>query len=129
MTAADIGGIKHYTQVIQESRQRPDAVTDIFILLRTYTAFSVWMTLQEFLNNPPWSSDRDHQRRFLRLQTFRPFESPDVFGGRAASGDQPDVPVGFLSFGTQRLPPAMRGSLWPSYAGHCCLDWSDFRKL
>ena len=41
----------------------------------------------------------------------------------------PDVPVGFLSFGTQRLPPAMRGSLWPSYAGHCCLDWSDFRKL
>ena len=83
-----------------------------------------------FLNTPPWSSDRDHQRRFPRLQTFRPFESPDVFGGRAASGDQPDVPVGFfLSFGTQRLPPAMRGSLWPSYAGHCCLDWSDFRKL
>ena len=35
----------------------------------------------------------------------------------------------FLSFGTQRLAPAMRGSLWPSYAGHCCLDWSDFRKL
>ena len=35
----------------------------------------------------------------------------------------------FLSFRTQRLPPAMRGSLWPSYAGHCCLDWSDFWKL
>ena len=66
-----------------------------------------------FLNTPPWSSDRDPQRRFPRLQTFRPFESPDVFGGRAASGDQPDVPVGLLSFGTQRLPPAMRGSLWP----------------
>ena len=58
----------------------------------------------------------------LNLQTFS--------GGRAASGDQPDVHVGFsLSFGTQRLPPAMRGSLWPSYAGHCCLDWSDFRKF
>ena len=85
---------------------------------------------QSFLNTPPWSSDRDLQRRFPRLQTFRPFESPDVFGRGAASGDQPDVPVGFsLSFGTQRLPSAMRGSLWPSYAGHCCLDWSDFRKL
>ena len=82
-----------------------------------------------FLNTPPWSSDRDPQRRFPPLQTFRPFESPDVSGGRAASSDQPDVPVGLLSFGTQRLPPAMKGSLWPSYAGHCCLDWSDFRKL
>ena len=26
MTAADIGGMKHYPQVIQESGQRPDAV-------------------------------------------------------------------------------------------------------
>ena len=41
-----------------------------------------------FLSTPP-------QRRFPRLQTFRPLESPDVFGGRAASVDQPDVPVGF----------------------------------
>ena len=36
MTAADIGGMKHYPQVIQESGQRPDAVmaskkTDIII--------------------------------------------------------------------------------------------------
>ena len=23
----------------------------------------------------------------------------------------------------------MRGSLWPSYAGHCCLDWSDSSSL
>ena len=91
------------------------------------TSLRGWMFLN-FLNTPPWNSDRDPQRRFPRLQTFRPFESPDVFGG-AASGGQPYVPIGFLSFGTQRLPPAMRGSLWPSYAGHCCLDWSDFRKL
>ena len=34
-----------------------------------------------FLNTPPWSSDRDPQRRFPCLQTFRPLESPDVFGG------------------------------------------------
>ena len=64
------------------------------------------------------------------FKRFGPLNLLTFSGGRAASGDQPDVPVGFsLSFGTQRLPPAMRGSLWPSYAGHCCLDWSDFRKL
>ena len=64
------------------------------------------------------------------FKRFGPLNLLTFSGGRAASGDQPDVTVGFsLSFGTQRLPPAMRGSLWPSYAGHCCLDWSDFRKL
>ena len=64
------------------------------------------------------------------FKRFGPLTLLTFSGGRAASGDQPDVPVGFsLSFGTQRLPPAMRGSLWPSYAGHCCLDWNDFRKL
>ena len=44
------------------------------------TSLHGWMFLN-FLNTPPWSSDRDPQRRFPRLQTFRPFESPDVFGG------------------------------------------------
>ena len=37
----------------------------------------------------------DPTRSFDHLQTFRPYDFPYVFGGRAASGDQPDVPVGF----------------------------------
>ena len=50
-----------------------------------------------FLDIPSWSSDRDPQRSFKipRLQKFRPYGSPYVFGGRAASDDQPDVSVGF----------------------------------
>ena len=54
------------------------------------------------------------------LQTLRPFESPDVFGGA-----HPVIRCRFLSFGIQSLSPDMRGSLWPSCAGHGCLDWSD----
>ena len=68
-----------------------------------------------FLNTPPWSSDRDPQGSFPRLQMFRLYESPYVFGGRAASGDQPDVPVGF-TFRTQRYPrlcEALAGLLMP----------------
>ena len=68
------------------------------------------------------------QRRFPRLQTFRPFESPDVFGGRAASGclcrffilRNPTLTAGYerlsLAFlcrsllpGLERLPKALNG--------------------
>ena len=46
------------------------------------------------------------------------------FGGRAASGDQPDVPIGFY-LPDPTLSSAMRGSRWPSHADLYCLDWND----
>ena len=86
--------------------------------------------IPKFLNTPPWSSDRDPQRRSSVFKRFGPLNLLTFsWGGPHPVISRISLSVFLLSFGTQRLPPAMRGSLWPSYAGHCCLDWSDFRKL
>ena len=82
-----------------------------------------------FLNTPPWSSDRDPQRRFPPSSNVSALWISWRFRGGRIRWSAGCPCWFFLSFGTHRLPLAMRGSLWPSYDGHCCLDWSDFRKL
>ena len=70
----------------------------------------IWLRIKLFFKTPPWSSDRDPRRSFPRLQTFRPYEAPYVFGGRAASSDHSYVPVGFY-LSDLTLSSAMRLSL------------------
>ena len=69
--------------------------------------------LTMFLDTPPWSSDRDPQRRFPRLQTFRPFESPDVFGG----GPHPVISRMSLSVFLYPSEPNAYRRLWEALFG------------
>ena len=56
------------------------------------------------------------------FKRFGPLNLLTFSGGRPHPVSRMSLSVFILR---NRSPPAMRDSLWPSYTGHCCLDWSD----
>ena len=62
MTAADIGGMKHYPQVIQESGQKPDAV------MASKKLFSDTIIVAEL--TVPWEDRVEQSKRAQRRQVF-----------------------------------------------------------